>query len=73
MEEFLQRQRYPVKKHTLKATLLPDVTGSATKQAGVHSAATSAGGEACYADVEAASNLLADSLLSHGVALVTGC
>jgi excisionase family DNA binding protein len=68
VEEFLQKQRYPMKSRTLKATLLPDVAGSATKGAGVPVGAISAGGEACYADVEAASNLLADSMLSHGVA-----
>jgi acyl-CoA synthetase (AMP-forming)/AMP-acid ligase II len=68
VEEFLQKQRYPVKTPAIKATVLPDVAAGAAKEAQPRRGATSAGGEACYADVEAASSLLADSLLSHGVA-----
>jgi excisionase family DNA binding protein len=67
LEEFLQKQRYPAKTHALKATLLPETAGSAANEAGARVAATSGGGEACYADVETASSLLAESLLRHGV------
>jgi|GEM_PF-1852855 excisionase family DNA binding protein len=67
VKEFLQRQRYSVKTLAPKATLLPDVPKGAATGDGVAGGVKSGGGEVSYADVEAASNLLAESLLSHGV------
>lgn len=73
VQEFLQQHEYRVKSAEsskpaeIKPTLLPDILRRVAIESGVQRAITCGGAEASYADVDKASNLLADSLLSHGV------
>jgi len=73
IQGFLQEQQYRVKPAEyskpaeVHPALLPDILRRATHESGVQRAITCSGAEASYADVEKASNLLADCLLSHGV------
>ncbi|HXR07942.1 MAG TPA: AMP-binding protein, partial [Candidatus Acidoferrum sp.] len=73
IQGFLQELRYRVtpaeysRPAEVHPTLLPDILGRATRENGVQRAITCSGAEASYTDLEKASNLLADCLLSHGV------
>ena len=73
IQGFLQELQYRVapaeyaKPAEVHPTLLPDILGRATRENGLQRAIACGGAEASYTDVEKASNLLADCLLSHGV------
>lgn len=73
IQEFLQEHQYQVKPADyakppeIQPTLLPDILRRATLESRVQRAITCANAEASYADLDQASNLLADCLLSHGV------
>ena len=73
IQEFLKQHQYRVKpaEHTppfeVKPSLLPDILHRAALESGVERAIACGGAKASYADINQASNLLADSLLSHGV------
>jgi excisionase family DNA binding protein len=73
VQDFLQQHEYHVKSAEfskpaeVQPTLLADILRRAALQCGVQRAITCGRAEASYADVDEASNLLADRLLSHGV------
>jgi excisionase family DNA binding protein len=73
IQEFLQQHQYSAKTvedsqpTQVQPSLLPDILRHAALQSGVQRAITCGGAEASYADLDRASDLLADRLLSHGV------
>src|SRR5208283_857725 len=73
LQDFLQQHQYRVRPADdaspalVQPTLLPDILRRAALESGVQRAITCGAAEASYPDVDNASNLLADSLLSHGV------
>jgi len=73
IQGFLQQHQYSAKPAEdsqpaqVQPSLLPDILRRAALQSGVQRAMTCGGAEASYADLDKASDLLADCLLSHGV------
>jgi excisionase family DNA binding protein len=73
IQEFLKQHQYHVKpaEYTtpseVKPSLLPDILHRAALESGVERALACGGAKASYAAINQASNLMADSLLSHGV------
>ncbi|MGA2543284.1 MAG: AMP-binding protein [Verrucomicrobiota bacterium] len=73
IQEFLRQHEYRVKPAQyatpaeIKPTLLPDILRRAALESGAQEVITCGGAGASYAEVNRVSNLLADSLLSHGV------
>jgi long-chain acyl-CoA synthetase len=73
IQDFLREHEYVVKpaespqRNEIIPTLLPDILRRAALELGVQRAIACGGAEASYADMDKASNLLADSLLSRGV------
>jgi excisionase family DNA binding protein len=73
IQDFLHEHEYRVKpsehpmRDEIKPTLLPDILRRAAAESEVRRAVGCGGAEASYADLDRASNLLADSLLGRGV------
>ncbi|MGD0412523.1 MAG: AMP-binding protein [Verrucomicrobiota bacterium] len=73
IQEFLQQHQYnaetaePSQPAQVQPTLLPDILRRAALQSGVQRAITCGGAETSYAELDKASDLLADCLLSYGV------
>jgi 2,3-dihydroxybenzoate-AMP ligase len=72
IQDFLQQNQYNAKPPDsqppqVRPSLLADILRRAALQSGIRRAVSCGGAEASYADLDKASDLLADCLLTHGV------